>query len=98
MISYLLISLAPLLRWNARAIAHKMPALLAALGVEDTDSTCDKITEIMQRYSLHTRLSGLGVGREDIGHIVEHSRWERLALMPNPMTEDELGETLVGIL
>ena len=92
------ITLAPLLRWNARAIAHKMPALLAALGVEDTDAACAKITEIMERCGLHTRLSGLGVGREDIALIVEHSRWERLALMPNPMTEDELGETLAGIL
>ena len=92
------ISLAPLLRWNARAIAHKMPALLAALGVEDVDSACDKITEIMERCGLQTRLSGLGVGRDEVDHIVKHSRWERLGLMPNPMTEDELRETLVGIL
>ena len=92
------ISLSPLLRWNARAMAHKMPALLSAFGVEDTESACDKITEIMERCGLHTRLSGLGVGRDDISHIVEHSRWERVSLMPNPMTEDELRETLVGIL
>ena len=92
------ITLAPLLRWNARAIAHKMPALLSALGAESVDAACAKITEIMERCGLHTRLSGLGVGREDIGQIVEHSRWERFALMPNPMTEDELGETLTGIL
>ena len=92
------VSLAPLLRWNAQAIAHKMPALLAALGVEDTDAACDKITEIMERCGLHTRLSGLGVGREDISLIVERSRWERLGFMPNPMTEDELAEMLVGIL
>ncbi len=91
-------TLAPLLRWNARAIAHKMPALLAALGVEDTESACEKITEIMERCGLNTRLSGLGVGRDDIAHIVKHARWERLALMPNPMTEDDLRETLVGIL
>ena len=92
------ISLAPLLRWNARAIEHKMPALLVALGVEDTDAACAKITEIIARCGLHTRLSGLGVGRDDISQIVEHSRWERLGFMPNPMTEDELHETLVGIL
>ena len=92
------ISLAPLLRWNARAIAHKMPALLSALGVEDTNAACTKITEIMERCGLHTRLSGLGVGRGDISLIVEHSRWERLGFMPEPMTEDELGEMLVEIL
>lgn len=92
------ISLAPLLRWNARAIAHKMPALLAALGAESVDAACDKITEIMDRCGLHTRLSGLGVGRDDIALIVEHSRWERLGFMPEPMTEDELGETLVSII
>ncbi len=92
------ISLAPLLRWNARAIAHKMPALLSALEVEDTDAACAKITEVMERCGLQTRLSGLGVGREDIALIVEHSRWERLGFMPSPMTEDELHETLVGIL
>ena len=92
------ISLAPLLRWNARAIAHKMPALLSALGADSVDAACDKITEIMKRCGLHTRLSSLGVGREDIGQIVEHSRWERLGFMPEPMSEDELYETLVGIL
>ena len=92
------ISLAPLLRWNARAIAHKMPALLSALGAESVEAACDKITEIMEHCGLHTRLSGLGVGREDIGLIVEHSRWERLGFMPNPMTEDELSEMLAGIL
>ncbi len=92
------ISLAPLLRWNARAIAHKMPALLAALGAESVDAACDKITEIMDRCGLHTRLSGLGVGRDDIALIVEHSRWERLGFMPEPMTEEELGEMLVEIL
>lgn len=92
------ITLAPLLRWNARAIAHKMPALLSALGAESVDAACDKITEIMERCGLHTRLSGLGVGRDDIALIVEHSRWERLGFMPEPMTEDELGEMLLGIL
>ena len=92
------ISLAPLLRWNARAIAHKMPALLSALDAESVDAACDKITEIMERCGLHTRLSGLGVGRDDVALIVEHSRWERLGFMPEPMTEDELGEMLVGIL
>ncbi len=92
------ISLAPLLRWNARAIAHKMPALLTALGAESVDAACDKITEIMDRCGLHTRLSELGVGRDGIPLIVEHSRWERLGFMPEPMTEEELGEMLVGIL
>lgn len=92
------ISLAPLLRWNARAIAHKMPALLSALGAESVDAACDKITEIMERCGLRTRLSGLGVDRDGVERIVEHSRWERLGFMPNPMTEDELGETLTGIL
>ncbi len=92
------ITLAPLLSWNARAIAHKTPALLSALGAASVDAACDKITEIMERCGLHTRLSGLGVDREGVDRIVEHSRWERLALMPNPMTEDELRDTLVGIL
>ena len=92
------ITLASLLRWNARAIAHKMPALLSALGAESVDAACDKITEIMERCGLHTRLSGLGVGRDDIALIVEHSRWERLGFMPEPMTEEELGEMLLGIL
>ena len=92
------ISLAPLLRWNARAIAHKTPALLSALGSASVDAACDKITEIMERCGLHTRLSGLGVDRDGVDRIVEHSRWERLALMPSPMTENELRETLVGIL
>ncbi len=92
------ITLAPLLRWNARAIAHKAPALLSALGVESVDSACRKITEIMERCGLHTRLSGLGVGQDDIERIVAHSRWDRLTLMPNPMSKDDLRDMLVNIL
>ena len=92
------VSLAPLLRWNAPAISHKMPALFSAMGVKDIDSACAKITEIIERCGLRTRLSDLGVSRDDIVQIVRHSRWERLAFMPNPMSEGELHEILVGIL
>ena len=75
------ITLAPLLRWNARAIAHKMPALLSALGVEDMDAACDRITEMMERCGLHTRLSGLGVSIQRLyGLIVERSRFESRGL------------------
>ena len=76
------ITLSSFLRWCAPAIAHKMPALLSALGVESVDEACAKIERIISACGLETRLSGLGIGSEDLETIVERTRWDRMAQLP----------------
>ena len=51
------ISLTSFLRWNATAIPHKLPALWNALGVNDLDEAVSRITRIMGRCGLRTKLS-----------------------------------------
>ncbi len=92
------VTLAPFLRWCAGAISHKMGALLSALEVEDVGAACAKITQIMERCGLKTRLSDLGIRDGDIGRIVEGTRWERLEQLPRPMSAEELEEMLRGAL
>lgn len=92
------VSLSSFLRWSAPGIADKMPALLSALSVDSLDEACDKIERIISDCGLETRLSGLGIGEDDIDLIVEETRWERLALLPKPMERDDLKAMLTGIL
>ena len=90
-------TLSSFLRWCAPAIAHKMPALLSALGVGDLDEACAKIERIIASCGLETRLSGLGIGADDIGTIVERTRWDRMAQLPREIDADGLRGMLVGI-
>ena len=91
------ITLSSFLRWCAPAIAHKMPALLAALGVNDVDEACEKIERIIGACGLETRLSGLGIGADDIETIVERTRWDRMAQLPREIDAERLRGMLVGI-
>ena len=91
------ITLSSFLRWCAPAIAHKMPALLAALGVNDVDEACEKIERIIVACGLETRLSGLGIGAGDIETIVERTRWDRMAQLPRALDAEGLRGMLVGI-
>ena len=92
------ITLTSFLRWAAPAISHKLEPLLAALEVDDLDSACAKVESIIERAGLATRLSGLGIGEEDIDHIVTHTRWDRMGQLPRVMDEDDLRKMLHGIL
>ena len=92
------ITLSSFLRWSAPAIADRIPALLTALGVANIDEACQKVERIISDCGLETRLSGLGIGEDDIDLIVENTRWERLALLPKAMEKDDLRIILTGIL
>lgn len=83
------ITLPAFLRWNAPAIAAKLPALWQALGVRDLDEATTRLTHLMARCGLETRLSGLGVGPGDVETLVEHMRWDRVAVLPRPLTRDD---------
>lgn len=92
------ITLTSFLRWAAPGIADRMPALFSAMGVNDLDEACDKIERIISDCGLETRLTGLGITESDLDTIVEHTRWERLALLPRPMEKEDLKSMLEGIL
>ena len=92
------VTLTSFLRWAAPGIADRMPALFSALGVSGLDAACERIERIMSDCGLETRLSGLGIGEDDIDRIVEHTRWERLALLPKQMDRGDLRTMLKEIL
>jgi alcohol dehydrogenase class IV len=92
------ISLTSFLRWVAPAIPHKLPALWNALGVDDLDEAVARITRIMERCGLKTRLTGLGIGLDDLDTIVENIRRERTSFLPRPMSRDEMKSVLDELL
>ena len=83
------ITLSTFLRWNASAIPHKLPALWNALGVGNLDEAVARITQIMERCGMKTRLGGLGIGSDDMETLLEHIRWDRLGVLPRPLERED---------
>ena len=83
------ITLPAFLRWNAPAIALKLPALWRALGVDGLDAATTRITELMARCGLATRLRELGLGAGDVETLVEHMRWDRTAVLLRPLGKED---------
>ena len=83
------VTLSSFLKWNAPAIAHKLPALLRALGVEDLDAGAARIEQIMSRCGLKTKISALGVGPDDMDTLLDNIRWERTAVLPRPIERED---------
>ncbi len=92
------ISLASFLAWNAEAIAHKLPALWSALGVNDLDGAVAKITHIMTQCGLKTKLRDLGITASDMDLLVDKVRWDRVALSPRPYGKDDAHHMLTELL
>jgi len=92
------ITLPALLRWVAPAIAPKLPALWRALGVDGLDAAAERLTTLLGCCGLATRLGQLGIRPEDVETIVEHTRWERVAVVPRPLGRDELRGMLQELL
>ena len=92
------ITLTSFLRWNAPAVPHKLAALWAALGVRDLDEAATRITQVMERCGLETRLHGLGIGDGDMGTLLEHIRWDRLGALPRPIEREEMRGLLEGLM
>ncbi|MDA0771288.1 MAG: hypothetical protein BZY79_00300 [SAR202 cluster bacterium Casp-Chloro-G4] len=84
------VTLTTFLRWAAPGIPHKMPALWRALGVEDLDGACERITRLMTRCGLQTNLSGLGMEETDLDTLVANTRWDRTRTLPRPLGQDDL--------
>ena len=57
-----------------------------------------RITQIMERCGLHTRLRGLGVSAADMETLLEHIRWDRVGVLPRPIDRDEMRGLLEALL
>ena len=83
------VTLPAFLRWNAPAIAEKLPALWWALGVDGLDGAAARLTALLAGCGLETRLGGLGVQAGDVETLVEHMRWDRTTVLPRPLGRDD---------
>ncbi|MFQ6030706.1 MAG: iron-containing alcohol dehydrogenase [Dehalococcoidia bacterium] len=92
------ITLPVFLKWTAPAIAHKLPALWEALGVKDLNEAIGRIDQLAENCGLKTRLHDLGVRREGMGTLVEHTRWDRVSVLPRALGKDDLQELLQDLL
>ncbi len=92
------ITLPSFLAWNAEAIPDKLPALWEALGVSGLEEAQDGLTRLMSSCGLHTRLGQLGVTSQDLDQVLDHVPWERTAMLPRPITRDDAGQILEGLL
>ncbi len=88
------ITLPAFLGWTAPAIGPRLPALWGALGVADLDGAVERLTTLLARCGLETRLRGLGVGEGDVETLVEHMRWERVGVLPRPLGRDDARRVL----
>ena len=84
------ITLPAFLRWNAPAISHKLPALWDALGVGDLEEAVTRITQMLERCGLETRLHGLGLGDGDLETVVTNMSRDRLGLVPQPLEMEDI--------
>ena len=92
------ITLTGFLEWSGPAIAHKLPALWEALGLDDMAGAVERIAQIMQRCGLETRLRGLGLSASDVDTLVERTHPDRLAPLPVAIDRDQLRSMLSAIL
>ncbi|HEV8308575.1 MAG TPA: iron-containing alcohol dehydrogenase [Methylomirabilota bacterium] len=92
------ITLPSFLRWTAPAIPEKLPALWRALGVSHLDDGVARLADLMERCGLDTRLRALGLGAPDVETVLEHTRWERVAMLPRPLGRDEARAILQALL
>jgi alcohol dehydrogenase class IV len=92
------VSLPAFLRWTAPLIGARLPALWRALGVDDLDGATRRITAMLERCGLATRLQGLGLAEGDVETLVEHMRWERVGVLPRPLGRDDARRILLELI
>jgi alcohol dehydrogenase class IV len=92
------VSLPAFLGWTAPAVGARLPALWRALGVADLEGATRRITAMLRRCGLATRLGGLGLGDGDVETLVEHMRWERVGVLPRALGRDDARRILRELL
>ena len=92
------ITLPSMLRWEAPAVSHKLPALWNALGVNDLEEAIRRITQIMNKCGLKTNLSSLGIDSGGLDTLVEHTRWDRVSVLPASLGHGDLKRLLQELM
>ena len=86
-------------KFNAPSIQGKIPRLLQAMGVGSVDEAAESLTQLMGDVGVPTRLSELGIGKDDIPWIVEHGfAPARMANNPREVSAEDVEEILKKIL
>lgn len=92
------VTLPSMLRWTAPSISPKLPALWNALGVDGLEEATGRIVQIMENCGLKTSLSSLGVTTGGLETLVEHTRWDRVSVLPTPLGHDDLRRLLQDLI
>ena len=92
------LTLATFLRSQAEAISHKLPALWDAMGVLGLEEATQRLTEIIERCGLETRLSGLGLKEGDMETLLDNVKWDRLTTLPRPLGRESVAPLLRRLL
>ena len=92
------VTLPPFLEWTAPAIASKLPVLWDALGVKNLEEAKARIIQMMARCGLDTRLNRLGVRPDGMETLVEHTRWDRVDVLPRTLDREDLRGLLQGLM
>jgi alcohol dehydrogenase class IV len=66
-----------------------MPALLNALGVSSLGEAEARLTQMLERCGLETRLSGLGLTEGDVGTLVDNIKWQLADRMPRALEKED---------
>jgi len=80
------------LKYNAASIPNKTPGLLRAMGVDSIDEAYKLMIQLVADMDQPTRLSEVGIGKDDIQWLVQHSfgsQRQRNAILNNPREAKE---------
>ena len=92
------VTLPDFLKWTAPEISPKLPALWDALRVNNLEEATARILQIMERCGLQTQLHGLGVPSDGMETLLEHTRWDRVGVLPRSLGRDDLRVILEGLM
>ena len=92
------ITLPDFLKWTAPEISSKLPALWDAMGVKNLEEGTVRIVQIMERCGLKTRLRSLGVLPDGMETLLDHTRWDRVGVLPRTLERDDLRVLLQGLM
>lgn len=79
-------------------LAHKLEILCEWFEVTDVGGLSQRIENLMREVGLHTRLSDLGIGSEDVERIVTEVNVERLGNNPVAVSANDLRTILTNLL
>ena len=58
----------------------------------------DCITQIIEKCGLETHLSGIGVRDDAMETLLDHIRWDRIAVLPRTLDREDARALLQGLM